>query len=198
MKKLRQWINVRRDRRLRKWCVKIVGNQEGLGYGMKLKKNDAAIGNHQRNVGNYGSVFGRFTSILGKVTGTVAAAVGVFKMVEPVFNSTQKTGDELRFTIAEIDGVYQTFLKSVAGGGLDLFVRNLEDAAKAGRKLAVALDAAFERENSINIPQTGPRLFCPARLDPGGIDPGRQHRRDGSLCEPCECRNRQTAGIGDG
>lgn len=116
-----------------------------------LKKNDAAIGNHQRNVGNYGSVFGRFTSILGKVTGTVAAAVGVFKMVEPVFNSTQKTGDELRFTIAEIDGVYQTFLKSVAGGGLDLFVRNLEDAAKAGRELAVALDAAFERENSINI-----------------------------------------------
>jgi len=36
MKKLRQSINVRRDRRLRKWCVKIVGNQEGLGYGMKL------------------------------------------------------------------------------------------------------------------------------------------------------------------
>ncbi len=51
----------------------------------------------------------------------------------------------------QIDGVYQTFLKSVAGGGLDLFVRNLEDAAKAGRELAVALDAAFERENSINI-----------------------------------------------
>lgn len=116
-----------------------------------LKKNDAEIGNHQRNVGNYGSVFGRFTSILGRVTGTVGAAVGVFKTIEPVFNSTQKTGDELRFTIAEIDGVYQTFLKSVATGDLSLFTRNFEDAAKAGRELAEALDAAFERMNSIGI-----------------------------------------------
>lgn len=116
-----------------------------------LKKNDAEIGNHQRNVGNYGSVFGRFTSILGIVTGTVGAAVSVFKTIEPVFNSTQKTGDELRFTIAEIDGVYQTFLKSVAMGDLSLFTRNFEDAAKSVRELAEALDAAFERMNSIGI-----------------------------------------------
>ena len=118
-----------------------------------LKKNDAEIGNHQRNVGNYGTIFGKFTAVLGGVTGTVAAAVGVFKMVEPVFESTRQSGDELNICVAEIDSTWQLFMKSIAAGDMGMFINNLDDAVSSARELAEALNEAASIYNSIGLRQ---------------------------------------------
>lgn len=36
MKKLKQWINTRRDRRLRKWCLKFMKNQNCFNVDMRI------------------------------------------------------------------------------------------------------------------------------------------------------------------
>lgn len=119
--------------------------------GDKLNKLNASIGNYQANVGNYGSVWGGVKDIFSKTMAVFAAGGVVLKTLGSIIKSTQTTGDEFNYTIAELKTSWELFKKSIASGDLYLFTRNMKEAALAGRELAMTLDEQFERSNSLKL-----------------------------------------------
>lgn len=117
----------------------------------KLNKLNASIGNYQANVGNYGSVWGGVKDIFSKTMTVFAAGGTVLKTLGSIIKSTQTTGDEFNYTIAELKTSWELFKKSIASGDLYLFTRNMREAAQAGRELAMTLDEQFERSNSLKL-----------------------------------------------
>lgn len=88
---------------------------------------------------------------LGAIIGLVGAAVAVFKLWKDAVHETQVSGDELNFSIAELQAVWDRFQKSVAAMDFTGFIRGAAESARAGRELAMVLDEVFERTNSINL-----------------------------------------------
>lgn len=119
--------------------------------GDKLNKLNASIGNYQANVGNYGSVWGGVKDIFSKTMAVFAAGGVVLKTLGSIIKSTQTTGDEFNYTIAELKTSWELFKKSIASGDLYLFTRNMREAVRAGRELAMTLDEQFERSNSLKL-----------------------------------------------
>lgn len=119
--------------------------------GDKLNKLNASIGNYQANVGNYGSAWGGVKDIFSKTMAVFAAGGVVLKTLGSIIKSTQTTGDEFNYTIAELKTSWELFKKSIASGDLYLFTRNMKEAALAGRELAMTLDEQFERSNSLKL-----------------------------------------------
>ena len=119
--------------------------------GDKLNKLNASIGNYQANVGNYGSAWGGVKDIFSKAMAVFAAGGAVLKTLGSIIKSTQTTGDEFNYTIAELKTSWELFKKSIASGDLYLFTRNMREAAQAGRELAMTLDEQFERSNSLKL-----------------------------------------------
>ena len=119
--------------------------------GDKLNKLNASIGNYQANVGNYGSAWDGVKDIFSKTMAVFAAGGVVLKTLGSTIKSTQTTGDEFNYTIAELETSWELFKKSIASGDLYLFTRNMKEAARAGRELAMTLDEQFERSNSLKL-----------------------------------------------
>lgn len=117
----------------------------------KLDELNASIGNYQSNVGNYGSVWGGVKDIFSKTMAVFAAGGVVLKTLGSIIKSTQTTGDEFNYTIAELKTSWELFKKSIASGDLYLFTRNMREAVRAGRELAMTLDEQFERSNSLKL-----------------------------------------------
>lgn len=118
----------------------------------QLTDMDHSIGNWQRNVGNY------WDSIKAGVMGCTAAIVGaiaIFRKAGDTFvkvsHSTQNSGDALDRQVAAWNASWQVFQKSVAEFDFSGFIDRARRAAEAGRNLAAALDAVFERTNSVSL-----------------------------------------------
>lgn len=119
--------------------------------GDKLNKLNASIGNYQANVGNYGSVWGKVKNIFSATMLVIGGGIAVMKNLIPVIKSTQTTGDDFNYVMAELKTSWELFKKSIASGELSLFTRNMKEAARAGRELAMTLDEQFERSNSLKL-----------------------------------------------
>lgn len=119
--------------------------------GDKLNKLNASIGNYQANVGNYGSVWGKVKNIFSATMLVIGGGIAVMKNLIPVIKSTQTTGDDFNYVMAELKTSWELFKKSIASGELSLFTRNMKEAALAGRELAMTLDEQFERSNSLKL-----------------------------------------------
>tara|TARA_R110000868_G_scaffold35798_1_gene127837 strand:- start:6571 stop:9162 length:2592 start_codon:yes stop_codon:yes gene_type:complete len=95
--------------------------KETLNLNNQLKKIDASIGNHQRNVGNYGKAWGGLNNALGAfgITLGVGAVIQGLKSSIVAFVDAEKNAKNLQFA-----------LKNVAGEGEDAFTKLMDQSAK--------------------------------------------------------------------
>ena len=130
-----------------------VGHYErGLlsAVGVNGKFADAVLDSSKASEMFHG-VMGAIKSPLGAVVGVIGAGVAAFKLFKESIQSTQTTSDGLAFAMAELNGVWDRFAKSVASMDFSGFIRGAAESARAGRELAMVLDEVFERTNSVTL-----------------------------------------------
>ena len=95
--------------------------KEAVNLNNQLKKIDASIGNHQRNVGNYGKAWGGLSSVMGAfgISMGVGAIIGGLKSSIVAFVDAEKNAKNLSFA-----------LKNVAGEGEEAFTKLMDQSAK--------------------------------------------------------------------
>ena len=91
------------------------------------------------------------TSPIGIVISAVGLATGALKFWGSTIHETQVVGDAFDYAMAEWNASWDYFKKAVATVDFTNFIRGAQEAAAAGRQLAIVLDEALERRGSIEI-----------------------------------------------
>lgn len=110
-----------------------------------------AITNSSKASEAFHGIMGALKGPLGAIIGIIGAGVATFKLFKASVNSTQTSSDSLAISMAELQGIWDRFAKSVASMDFTGFIRGAAESAAAGRELAKVLDSVFERTNSVNL-----------------------------------------------
>lgn len=97
---------------------------------------------------------GGLLAVLGGVAVAVGGAVAAFKLWKDSIHETQATGDALDYSVAQWNGAWEVFQKSVSTFNFTNFISGAIESAKAAGNLRLVMDEAFERENSIRLQKT--------------------------------------------
>ena len=96
-------------------------------------------------------VMSALTSPIGLVVTAVGLATGALKLWGSTIHETQQTGDYFDYAMVEWNATWDYFKKAVATVDFSNFISGAQAAAVAGRRLAIVMDAVFERRGSIEI-----------------------------------------------
>lgn len=112
----------------------------------QLKRYDAEMGNHQRNVGNYGGDFKKaFTDILGDIKKGNINLGDMTKRLKSLGGETKTLGGNGGF-----GGIFNT-IKNIGGNsGLGKVANGLSNAIKLGGKLSIVFTAILTAAKSIS------------------------------------------------
>lgn len=124
----------------------------------ELKKMDADMGNHQRNVGNYASandgLMGKLKG-LGAVVGIVGVAVAAgaiaWKGYQKVVATSEAMADEFKATMTALDFASIAFFKTIREGDWSNLLDNMAEAAKRGHDYAAAMDIIEKQTRAVNV-----------------------------------------------
>jgi hypothetical protein len=131
-----------------------IANKEALKYKNQLDGINSKLGNHQSKVGSYFKSMVQFAGSLGLVTGGAALLTKGFELLK---NSSQTFGDAFAIKMAEATAVTQKFFSMLGTGDFSNFLKNMQEAAKAGREYAKALDDLFEGGMGLTIAESNAR-----------------------------------------
>lgn len=110
----------------------------------RIKKVDATLGQHQRNVGNYGSAWSKITGFLGGFGLALGGAQVAMKAFNGVVKNSQVAGDSWEITMRGMEGALNGFFRAVGSGQFDKVLQFMRDGRDAAREYAAAMDDLFE------------------------------------------------------
>lgn len=123
-------------------------------YETELKKLDATMGRHQRNVGNYKSALSGIGNLLGKLGLATVGAGAAIKTFTSILKSTESTANFLESNIMGIKTALDSMFKSIASGNLQDFFINIREAFKEGKNFALAMDEAEDKTRAFKIAES--------------------------------------------
>lgn len=88
----------------------------------QLKKIDASMGNHQRNVGNYSKAWGGLNNVLGAfgITLGAGAVIGALKESIGAFFEAEKNANALKFAVMQVGQESETSFQSLINQSAEL------------------------------------------------------------------------------
>jgi hypothetical protein len=122
-----------------------------LGQQNQLKKMDAQMGLHQKNVGNYRSALGGLRGALGGLGIALGGAMVIGKGFKEFLNSSQSTSDAFEQSIQGAKAGVDSFFKMLNRGDFSDFLGNMRDAIQAGRDFAATMDMLEDFNRSYEV-----------------------------------------------
>lgn len=135
-----------------KYTLEVGHYENALAGALGVNRNFVSVLTDSKKAGEmFSGAMGALASPIGVVISLVGAATGAIKLFQSSIHETQSTGDAFDYAMAEWNGTWAVFKKSVSTVDFTGFIIGAREAAAAGRQLAMALDEAFERRGSIRI-----------------------------------------------